>query len=142
MYKVIDDTKTDIFLNPIPRWITHYGFGAIIVLLVVLIGVATFIKYPTSIILTVTITKTTAAAQTDFETYQKLKSAQEISINTPFAQIKGMLIKSSGYAQNTQLVVPIIVVDSIIQKLPFKDKIVCKGEVTIENKSLLARIIK
>jgi hypothetical protein len=142
MYKAIDDQKTDIFLSPIPRWITHYGFGATIALLIVLFAAASFVKYPTTISLNVTIRKKSTTAEVDFETYQKLLPSQKIEISTPFVTITGITSKSKSYAINKSIIVPVIIADSTVQKLPFKDKIICEGKIVIENKSLLYRIFR
>jgi hypothetical protein len=142
MYKIIDDKKTDIFLSPIPRWITHYGFGATIALLIVLFAAASFVKYPTTISLNVTIRKKSTTAEVDFETYQKLLPSQKIEISTPFVTITGITSKSKSYAINKSIIVPVIIADSTVQKLPFKDKIICEGKIVIENKSLLYRIFR
>jgi hypothetical protein len=142
MYKAIDDQKTDIFLSPIPRWITHYGFGATIALLIVLFAVASFVKYPTTISLNITITKSKTTAEVDFETYRKLLPSQKIEINTPFATIEGIASKSNSYAFNNAIIMPVILPDTTVQKLPFKDKMICEGRVVVENKSLIWKIFK
>lgn len=142
MYKSIDDNKTDIFLSEIPRWITHYGFLLTIMLLSLLIGTATFVKYPTTILLKVTITSKTVTTKIDFNSYQKLKSSQTISIFSPFSSIKGIISKSEAYAIGNEIHLPIILPDSVIQRLPFKDNLTCDGEIIIENKSILEKILR
>ena len=142
MYKAIDDKKTDIFLNPIPRWITHYSFAIIIILLGILIASALFIKYPTTLSLKVILTKDKAIAQTDFDTYKKLRSQQNILINNPFIEINGTIKKQDGFAIDNVIFLPITINDSLLKKLPFKDKLTCQGEIRIENKSILVLMQK
>ena len=142
MYKIIEDSKNDLFLNPIPKWITFYGFWISVLLFLCLLILTINLKSPNTIQLDVVISKKQSYVKTDFETFSQLKYEQNIKINLPLNStlIQCKLYKNKSWIERKTIYIPVCVQDSILKSVNFKNEINCKGSLILENKTLFENI--
>jgi hypothetical protein len=142
MFKNIDD-RADLFLTPIPKWITRYGFVSMILIVFGLVIFTSIVRFPQNIDIPVVIEKNRILAETDFSSFQNIYAGQKIRIEIPFlnTEIEGNLEKANAWVENRTIFVPIATQGSMGQ-IPFNTKLACQGHVTLENETLLKRIFE
>ena len=141
---MIKDIKnqSDYFFPPIPRWVTHYGFGIMVLLLIGFLLAASQISYVDIQQFDVVLTKNSQTAKLDFNLYKKLKSRQPIMVDGPFQRpLKGYLQKQIIDAKDTYVIVPVVFSDTAINPLPITGQLLCKGSLRISRGSLLRNLV-
>ena len=143
MYKVLKDNETEIFLDAIPRWITHFGFGLSVLIFIGLVITTSMISYPRKVGLQVSMTNEKNIAITDFSTFGLISDHQEITIQSPFGnQIKGVINKSEAWAEQNSIYMPIHIDEGQKQRVKFKNEITCPAEILLDNLTLLEKLME
>jgi hypothetical protein len=139
-FRIIDDNKDEFFLKPIPKWITVYGFAAMVLLGCAIVTIAYFFKIPKAVSLEVHIMRDSAYALTNFDDFQNIGAAKNISLKTPNKEIVAEVKTDQMWIQKNTIFIPIVIDPSVLSTLRFKTEILCVGKITIENSSLIDRI--
>lgn len=143
MFKKIDDLKSDLFLNPIPKWITVFGFWGIIILFFGLVSFSALFPYSNTILLDVSIKAKGAFVKTNFDNFSQFYEGQTISINIPTLEkpIDGILIKEKALINKNMIFIPVSYSQKSINSLRFTDEIICKGTIITNKGSLLDKLL-
>jgi len=143
MHKQIDDNKTELFLTPIPKWITTYGFIALLVFGLLIITFTYFFEIPDTVDLDVTLTRDKIYATCDFNILGRIKESNQVKIISPFTEeiIKGELLINDKWVKENLVFIPINAPNLRINLPPFEEEILFEATVTLESSSLLFKII-
>jgi len=142
MYKVLKDNETEIFLDTIPRWITHFGFGLSVLIFIGLVITTSMISYPRTIELQVTMTAEKNIAVIDFSTFGLIADRQELTIHSPFGNaIQGVINKSEAWAEQDNMYIPVHIDASQKQQIKFKNEINCSAEIILDDLTLLEKLM-
>ncbi len=142
-YKVVHDNKTELFLEPIPRWITSYGFLTMLVLAVLIVVSSYFFKIPRTLSTTVHLERQKAFTTLSFdESFLIRDTCTMIYIKVPLQStpIIGKIRKSEIWAEGSKLYVPIFIDQAVLGALTFKNELDCSGEILIDNTSLFQKV--
>lgn len=141
MFKVIKDNHTEIFLDSIPRWITHFGFGLSVLIFIGLVTTTSMISYPRVVAIKVNIGQQQNIAKTDFSTFNQLGDNQKLTIDSPFGSITGTLNKAEAWAEQSSMYIPVEIDEAQKQKLVFKNEMNCNAEIMLDNLTLLQKLM-
>ena len=139
-YKNIND-RSEFFLAPIPRWITHYGFILMLLVSFILVFFSFVIKYPETKSVTVFITKDNVFSLIDFSTYEKLTPNQSIYIDLPLVGRLNAKIDQNSAQLSHNFVLNKLDINPNKYKGLISDTVYCKGEITLSNFTLMERIL-
>ncbi len=143
MYKNLDNDQSELFLEPIPKWITHFGFTLIIFIFFLILVLSFKIKYPQSITIAVDINPDNSVVlKTDFSNYTFLKNHQKINIIYPFAQqqMEGTIDKNNSWGRGKYIYIPIELKSNRIIMKKNKYILSTKGIIKINDYTLIERI--
>jgi hypothetical protein len=133
----------DYFLPEMPKWITHYGFALMIVLLIGFLGAASLIEYSDNQRFDVILTKTSHTAKLDFTSYKKMKHGQPFMVSGPFQHsVRGYLEKKIVAAKDNYVIVPAVIPDAAVSNLPIDGQLKLNGSFKISKGSLLQNLVK
>ncbi|RMG31359.1 MAG: hypothetical protein D6730_01480 [Bacteroidetes bacterium] len=143
-HKVLEDNKSEFFLEPIPRWITHFGFGLMVAIFLAILTFTAVVNHPRTIIMEVTVSPDSVIAEADFDVFQQITQGQKVAIRSPFSDlpIEGKAEVQKAWGNANKIYIPIEVNQQLIQNMPIRNKLLCKGEVILYDASLLEKIIK
>lgn len=135
--------QSDYFLPEMPKWITHYGFVLMILLLIGFLSAASFIEYSDNQRFEVILTRDAHTARLDFPVYRKLKDQQEFMITGPFQHsVKGYLQKKIISAKDNYVIIPAVIPDAAVSQLPIDGQLKLTGSFRISKGSLLQNLVK
>lgn len=134
---------SDYFLPEMPKWITHYGFALMILLLIGFLSAANFIEYSDNQRFEIILTKNSHTARLDFPVYRKLKDKQQFTMSGPFQHaVTGYLQKKIVSAKDNYVIVPAIIPDAAVSQLPIDGQLKLSGYFKISKGSLLENLVK
>jgi hypothetical protein len=139
-YKIIND-KSELFLAPIPKWITHYGFILMLFIGLLLLFFSFVIKYPETKNVTVLLTKRNAFVIMDFDTYKYITPHQNMKITVPIIGQLNATIEPDATQLTHNSVINNLSIKTDRYSGIIKDTVYCKGEITLNNFSLMERLI-
>ena len=145
MIKQLDD-NSEIFFNPIPRWITVYGLIYLAILTTGLFFFASTYSYPSSKQVSVVHEDKEFYAAINPDAYRKLLDQQPITFDFPFSEapVYGRLNKRQAWAKGDTIFIPVIgsfshLFDSTVR---IRGKLICKGTIINSDVTLLQKIFK
>jgi hypothetical protein len=134
---------SDYFLPAIPKWITHYGFALMIFLLIGFLGAASLIEYSDNQRFEVILTNDAQTARLDFSSYRRLKDQQPFIVSGPFQHaVKGYLQKKIISAKDNYVIIPAIIPDTVVSRLPIDGQLKLSGSFKVSKGSLLENLVK
>jgi hypothetical protein len=144
MYKKLDDRR-EVFIGPIPRVITIFGFGAILLLLALIIVVAGLTKYKKTLQVPVLMTSSGMVAQVDAAAFSQLKQVGSLSVKVPV--IDAIIIAKPDLKHfvldKDKIIVPLTpLTDSLLKNLQIRGEVFCKADFVVENATLLQSVFK
>lgn len=135
--------QADYFFPEMPKWITHYGFAIMILLLFGFLGAASLIDYSDNQRFQIIITNTSQTARLDFDVYRRLQHEQPITVNGPFQRpVSGYLQKRIIAAKDNYVIVPAVILDTTLHLLPIDGQMTCEGSFKVSKGSLLENLVK
>jgi hypothetical protein len=142
MFKKIDD-RSELFFSPIPRWITHTGFIILVCILLALVFASSYMRYPHTVKLPVILDGQKAYSHVSFTTFRALKQGAAISIDVPTSNVplKGTLDINASVIEKDKMVVPVILNTSDLNSIRFRGEFHSRGEIVLENRSLLKKLL-
>ena len=137
------NNQSDYFFPEMPKRITHYGFGIMVLLLIGFLSAASFIEYSDNQQFEIIVAKGSQTARLDFTVYRRLKNEQSFMATGPFQQpIQGYLQKKIVLARDNYVIVPVVFSDTSLSKLPIDGSVKLHGSFRVSKGSLLGNIIK
>jgi hypothetical protein len=137
--KINDDAE--LFLAPIPRWVTHYGFLFLLLLFLIIGALITIVRYPEKKDVTVILTKNGAYAMIDFDTYKILGPNQQITVDAPVIGKRTGRINMASTELSHDMAVSKLHLSSGFSSGLIRDTAWCKGEIILTDKPLFSRIL-
>jgi hypothetical protein len=143
-YKKIDDKKTELFLEPIPRWITSYGFVTMLILASAIFLFSYFFELPRTLSVSVHLDKQTIFTVLTFDQSIHIIDGSAIYIKTPFqkAPIIGKINKNGMWAEGNKVYIPVTIDQSILRDMAFKKELDCNGEILIDKASIFSKLFQ
>ncbi|RYC66949.1 hypothetical protein [Spirosoma sordidisoli] len=144
MFKNIDDYKNDFFLNPIPKWITHFGVGVMIFFIILIYFIATQISFPKLVQTQVVVKDELSYVKVHYSTFEQLNENQNIRVKLPYIKLQyvGKLSINKSWAEADSVVIPIYIDKNLLKRIPFKGSIKCPGSITFGNYSIIDRLYR
>jgi hypothetical protein len=139
-YKNVSD-KSELFLAPIPKWITHYGFILMLFVGSLLIFFSCIVKYPQTKTVTVLLTKKRAFTIMNYDTYKYISPHQNVVITLPIIGKLNGTIEGNTAQLTHNSVINNLAINSDKYSEFIKDSVYCQGEIIFNDFSLIERLI-
>jgi hypothetical protein len=143
MYKNIED-KSEIFITPIPRKITHFGFRFIILLTLVLVFMAASIKPSKQLTYPLTISMHEKYIEMNISDYEQIKSTSKATLRVPLSDtaIDIYLDKKNTEIWQNKLHIPVVIDSTVLSGLKIKGKMNYVAEINLNEQSLLQKAMR
>lgn len=142
MYKKIND-RSDLFLDRIPRWVTHNGFFLMLLLIGIVIFCASLLTIPKTARFRVIINNQQATAVVAFPVYRQMHNGQELTVHSPLQDepLEGTVDLQRSWSEKNMVYIPISLKAPLQYKITVKDTLQGSGEMLLEKSTLLQKAL-
>jgi hypothetical protein len=140
MYKNIED-KSEIFITPIPRKITHFGFRLIMLLTVIIAFMAATIKPVKHLTYPLTINAHERYIEMNIDDFGKIKNITKATLRLPFSDTTVQLYLDTKNTEiwRSKLHIPVVMDSTTLSDLKIRESLNYFAEINFYDQSLLQK---